>query len=122
MRRMIYFLKNYYYYYYLLYNIVLVLPHINMNPPRVYTCSQSRTPLPPVPPLTHTIPPSHPSAPAPSILHPASNLDLRFVSYMILYVFQFILKYVFKSLERATIWGAISPIYTIQLGKLDLVI
>ena len=27
------------YYYYLLYNIVLVLPYINMNPPLVYTCS-----------------------------------------------------------------------------------
>ena len=35
--------------FFLLYNIVLVLPHINMNPPRVYTCSQSRTPLPPPP-------------------------------------------------------------------------
>ena len=31
----------------LLYNIVLVLPYINMNPPRMYTCSQSWTPLPP---------------------------------------------------------------------------
>jgi len=30
-----------------LYNIVLVLPHINMNPPRAYTCSPSWTPLPP---------------------------------------------------------------------------
>ena len=37
----------FYYYYFLLYNIVLVLPHINMNLPRVCTCSQSRTPLPP---------------------------------------------------------------------------
>ena len=39
-----------------------------------------------VPP--HTIPLGHPSAPAPSILYPASNLDWRFVSYMILYMFQ----------------------------------
>ena len=31
----------------LLYNTVLVLPYINMNPPRVYMSSQSRTPLPP---------------------------------------------------------------------------
>ena len=31
----------------LLYNIVLVLPYINMNPPRVYTCSQPWTPLQP---------------------------------------------------------------------------
>ena len=30
----------------LLYNIVLVLPYINMHPPRVYTCSPSWTPLP----------------------------------------------------------------------------
>ena len=36
----------------------------------------------------HTIPLGHPSAPAPSILYPASNLDWRFVSYMILYMFQ----------------------------------
>ena len=32
---------------YLLYNIVLVLPYINMNQPWVYTCSQSWAPLPP---------------------------------------------------------------------------
>ena len=30
----------------------------------------------------------HPSAPAPSILYPALNLDWRFISYMILYMFQ----------------------------------
>ena len=36
----------------------------------------------------HTIPLGHPSAPAPSILYPASNLDWRFFSYMILYMFQ----------------------------------
>ena len=35
----------------------------------------------------HTIPLGHPSAPAPSILYPALNLDWRFVSY-ILYMFQ----------------------------------
>ena len=35
-----------------------------------------------------TIPLGHPSAPAPSILNPATNLDWRFVSYMILYMFQ----------------------------------
>jgi len=36
----------------------------------------------------HTIPLGHPSVPAPSVLYPASNLDWRFVSYMILYMFQ----------------------------------
>ena len=34
-------------FFFLLYNIVLVLPYINMHPPRVYTCSPSWTPLPP---------------------------------------------------------------------------
>ena len=33
--------------FFLLYNIVLVLPYINIHPPRVYTCSPSWTPLPP---------------------------------------------------------------------------
>ena len=37
---------------YLLYNVVLLLPHINMNLPWVYTCSPSWTPLPP-PSLCH---------------------------------------------------------------------
>ena len=36
----------------------------------------------------HTIPLGHPSAPAPSILYHASNLDWRFISYLILYMFQ----------------------------------
>ena len=35
------------FYFILLYNTVLVLPYINMNMPRVYTCSQSWSPLPP---------------------------------------------------------------------------
>ena len=41
------FFKNFYFYFILLYNIVLVLPYIDMNPPRVYMSSQSWTPLPP---------------------------------------------------------------------------
>ena len=35
------FILFYIYIYFLLYNIVLVLPYINMNLPRVYTCSNS---------------------------------------------------------------------------------
>ena len=60
-----------------LYNIVLVLPYINMNLPQVYTCSPSWT-------LLHlrTIPLGHPSATAPSIQYRASNLDWRLVSYI----------------------------------------
>ena len=45
-------------------------------------------PNPPPTPAPHTIPPGHPSAPAPSILYPASNLDWQFISYTILYMFQ----------------------------------
>ena len=71
------------YFIFKLYNIVLVLPYINMNPPQVYTCSPSWTLL-----LPRTIPLGHPSAPAPSIQYRASNLDWRLVSYMILYMFQ----------------------------------
>ena len=68
-----------------LYNIVLVLPYINMHPPQVYTCSPSLTPshLP-----LCIIPLGRPSAPAPSIQYHALNLDWRFISYMILYMFQ----------------------------------
>ena len=36
----------------------------------------------------HTIPLGHPSASAPSILYPVLNLDWRFISNMILYMFQ----------------------------------
>ena len=39
-----------------------------------------------LPPRTHPL--GHPSAPAPSIQYQASNLDWRFVSYMILYMFK----------------------------------
>ena len=39
----------------------------------------------------HTIPLGHPSAPALRFLYPASNLDWRFVSYMILYMLNSIL-------------------------------
>ena len=50
----------------------MVLPYINMNPPRVYTYSSILNPshLPP-----HTIPLGHPSAPAPSIMYPASYIE-----------------------------------------------
>ena len=37
---------------------------------------------------SHIISLDHPRAPAPSILYPALNIDWRFISYMIVYMFQ----------------------------------
>ena len=74
-----------FYFIFKLYNIVLVLPNIEMNPPQVYMCSPSWTLLP-LPP--HTIPLGRPSAPAPSTQYRTSNLDWQLVSYMIFYMFQ----------------------------------
>ena len=70
------------YFIFSLYNIVLVLPYINMNPPQIYMCFPSWTLLP-----LRTSPLGRPSAPAPSIQYHASNLDWRLISFMILYMF-----------------------------------
>ena len=51
-------------------------------------CTRAPHPEPPSQFPPHTIPLGRPSAPAPSILYHASNLDWLFVSYMILYMFQ----------------------------------
>ena len=48
-------------------------------------CTRVPHPEPPTHLPPHTIPLGHPSAP---FLYPASNLDWRFVSYMILHTFQ----------------------------------
>ena len=66
---------------FLLYNIILVLPHIDMNQTWVYMYSPSWTPLPPPSP-------SHPSRSSQCTLYHAWNLDWRFVSHVILYMFQ----------------------------------
>ena len=80
-----FFFFNFYFYFILLYNTILVLPYIDMNQPWVYMSYQSWNPshLPP-----HIISLDHPRAPAPSMLYPASDIDWRFVSYMIVYMFQ----------------------------------
>ena len=54
----------------LLYNIVLVLPYISMNPPQVYTCSPSWTPLLP-PALYHPSVSSQCTSPR----HPVSCIE-----------------------------------------------
>ena len=51
-------------------------------------CTGVPNPEPPSHLPPHTISLGHPSAPVPSILYPASNLDWWFVSYMILYMFR----------------------------------
>ena len=57
------------------------------------TCSCHGCTCVPHPEPTSHLPPhpillGHPSAPAPSTLYHASNLDWRFISYMIIYMFQ----------------------------------
>ena len=59
-----------FYFIFKLYNIVLVLPNIEMNPPQVYPCSPSWTLLPPPSPY----PPSGPSQ-CTSPKHPASCIE-----------------------------------------------
>ena len=56
----------------------MVLSHINMHPPWAYMCSPSWPPshLPP-----YTIPPGHPSAPAPSILYRTWTSDSFLIWY-----------------------------------------
>ena len=81
-----YFNLNFYFYFILLYSTVLVLPYIDMNPPRVYLRSQTWTHPSHLPP--HDISLGHPRAPAPSILCPVSNIDWRLISYLIIYMFQ----------------------------------
>ena len=76
-----------FYFIFKLYNIVLVLPNIEMNPPQEYLCSTSWTLLPPPSPF-------HPSGSSQctSPKHPVSciepGLATRFIYYMILYMFQ----------------------------------
>ena len=64
--------------YFLFYNTVLVLPYIDMNPPRVYMSSQTWTPLPPPTPY-------HLSGSSPCISpkHPVSCIEPRLVIHFL---------------------------------------
>ena len=75
-------LKEYclFFFFFSLYNIVLVLPRININPPWVYTCSQSRTLLPP-PPQYHPSGSSQCTSPK----HPAPCIKPRLAIWFLKY-------------------------------------
>ena len=63
---------NFYFYFILLYNTVLVLPYIDMNPPQVYMSSKTGTTLPPLTPY-HLFG----SSPCTSPKHPVSCIKHR---------------------------------------------
>ena len=52
----------------------------------ILTCIPKREPLSHLPP--HSVSLGHPHAPAPSMLYPASDIDWRFDSYMIVYMLE----------------------------------
>ena len=70
--------RLFFFYFILLYNTVLVLPYIDMNPPRVYMSSQTWTPLPPPAPyhLSGSSPCTSPKHPVSCIKH---RLAIRFL-------------------------------------------
>ena len=77
------------YLFYLVDNYFTILYWVCHTPTWIsHGCTCVPNPEPPSHLPPHSILLGHPSAPAPSILYPASNLDWRFVSYMILYMFQ----------------------------------
>ena len=80
-----YFIYLFFNFFFLLYNIVLVC---HTSTWICHGCTRVPHPEPPSLLLPRTIPLGHPSALAPSILYPASKLDWRFISRMILYMFQ----------------------------------
>ena len=64
----------------------MVFPYINTNPPRCTRVPNPEHPLSHLPP--HNISLGHPSAPAPSMLYPASDIDWQVDSCMIVYQLQ----------------------------------
>ena len=79
------FVCLFYYYYYFYFTILYWFCHTSTWICHGSTRVPHPEPLSHLPP--HIIPLGHPSAPAPSFLYPASNLDWRFISYTILYMF-----------------------------------
>ena len=61
----------------------MILPYMDMNP-HGCTCVLKHEPPSHLPP--HNISLGHHRAPAPGMLYPASDIDWRFDSYMIVYM------------------------------------
>ena len=78
-----FFFFNYYYFFY--FTILYWFCHTSTG--IHHGCTYVPHPEPPSHLPPHTIPLGHPSAPAPSFLYPASNLDWRFIYNTILYMF-----------------------------------
>ena len=78
--------KNFFYYYFILFFFYFTILYWFCH---TSTWIHHKFPLLNPPPTSLPIPSLwYPSAPTPSTLYPALNLDWRFVSYMILYMFQ----------------------------------
>ena len=73
-----YFFLNFDFYFILLYNTVLVLPYIGLNPPRVYMHSQTWTPLP-LPSLLHLYGSSSCTSPKHAVSWIGHRLAIRFL-------------------------------------------
>ena len=75
------FLSFYYYYFYLFFFYFTILHWFCHTSTCIcHGCKRVPHPEPPSHLPPHTIPLGHPSAPAPSFLYPASNLEWRFLS------------------------------------------
>ena len=72
------FFFKFYFYFILLCNTVLVLPYIDMNPPRVYMRSQTWTPLPPPTPY-HLSGSSPCTSPKHAVSYVEHRLAIRFL-------------------------------------------
>ena len=98
---------NFYFYFILLYNTVLVLPYINMNPPRLYMCSPSGTPLPPVSPY-------HPSGSSQctSPKHPISCIEPGLVIHFLHDIIHISMLFSQIIPPSPSPWESKSPFYT----------
>ena len=72
------FFLTFYFYFILVYNTVLVLPYIDMNPPRVYMGSQTWTPLP-LPSSQHPSGSSQCTSPKHAVSCIRHRLEIRFL-------------------------------------------